>query len=142
MYAVGGLLTVPGRVFLSCYVQYPRSVRSRSSTRLTRDNPPPPHIFLVSDISQPMLLATITYSAHSHILRVCCFCSGVDDSERTIPRGNVSKCRCLLKHRNNTLKLHSLCSYQHIKLVECLLQLNPEYFVFLSKKRRIVFRFS
>jgi len=109
-----GLLIVPGRVFLSCYVQYPRSVLSRSSTRLTRDNPPPPHIVLVSDISQLKVLAATSYSAHSHILRVWCFCSGVADSERTILRGNVAKCRYLLKTRSNTWKLHSLCSYQHI----------------------------
>ena len=70
MYTMGGLLTVPGRVFLSCYVQYPRSFPSRSSTRLTRDNPPPPHTVLVSDISQLKVLAANSYSARSHILRV------------------------------------------------------------------------
>jgi hypothetical protein len=135
MYAMGGLLTVPVLVFLRCYVQYPRSVLSRSSTRLTRDNPPPPHISLVSDISQLKVLAATSYSAQSHVLRVCCFSSGMDDSETTILRGNMAKCRYLLKKHSSTLKLHSLCSYQHIKFVECLLQLNPEYFVFLSKKK-------
>jgi len=87
--------------FLGCYVQYPRSVLSRSSTRLTRDNPPPPHIFLVSDISQLKVLAAASYSAQSHVLRVC-FSSGVDGSEMTILRGNMAKCRYLLKNHSNT----------------------------------------